>query len=69
MDDNFFALGGHSLLATQLITQISDTFGIELPLPAVFEVSSIRQLASEIEQLIVAKLEMMSDDEVMRLLQ
>lgn len=68
IDDDFFALGMHSLLATQLITKVSATFGIDLPLPTVFEVATIRQLAIAIEQLIVAKLAMMTEDEVMRLL-
>lgn len=69
IDDDFFALGGHSLLATQLITKVSETFGVNVSLPTLFEAPTVRQLAAEIERLIVDKLEMMSEDEVMRLLQ
>src|ERR1051325_1054203 len=31
INDNFFDLGGHSLLATQLMSGVSDSFGVELP--------------------------------------
>jgi amino acid adenylation domain-containing protein len=68
IDDNFFMLGGHSLLGTQIIAQIAETFGVELPLRSLFEAPTIRLLASEIEQRIIARLESMSEEEVLRLL-
>jgi acyl-coenzyme A synthetase/AMP-(fatty) acid ligase/acyl carrier protein len=34
---NFFELGGHSLLLTQAIARVRNTFGVEIPLRAVFE--------------------------------
>jgi len=69
VDENFFMLGGHSLLGTQLITHIADTFGVELSLRTLFSSPTIEELSSEIEQLILAKLEAMSDEEAARLLQ
>ena len=67
-DDNFFMLGGHSLLGTQIIAQIAEAFGVELPLRSLFEAPTIRLLAAEIEQRIIARLESMSEEEVLRLL-
>ncbi len=69
IDDNFFLLGGHSLLATQVILRVAEVFGVELSLRSIFEAPTIRQLAVEIEQRIVAELEAMSNEEVQRLLQ
>ncbi len=55
--ENFFLLGGHSLLGTQVIARIRDSFGIEMPLRSLFDAPTVADLSSEIERLILAKLE------------
>lgn len=68
VEDNFFLLGGHSLLGTQLIARIRDAFGIELSLKSLFDSPTAAKLSGEVESLLMAKLEAMTDDEAQRLL-
>jgi amino acid adenylation domain-containing protein len=67
--DNFIELGGHSLLATRLCSQLRAAFQVEVPLRAVYERATASELADEIEQLIAAKIESLSDEEARRLLE
>ena len=64
LEDNFFTLGGHSLLGTQLIGRIREAFGVELSLRSVFDAPTIAELSAQIEQLVVARLDAMSEEEV-----
>jgi acyl-CoA synthetase (AMP-forming)/AMP-acid ligase II/acyl carrier protein len=68
IEDNFFLLGGHSLLGTQLIGRVRDAFGVDLSLRTVFEASSIAQLSAEIENLLLARLTAMSEEEARQIL-
>jgi amino acid adenylation domain-containing protein len=43
--DSFFDLGGHSLVATQLVAKIRSQLDIDVPLKALFERTSVAQLA------------------------
>jgi len=68
VNDNFFLLGGHSLLGTQLLARIRSTFGVDLTLRALFDSPTIAELGSEIESLIFARVENMSEEEALQLL-
>ncbi|MEI2580369.1 amino acid adenylation domain-containing protein [Scytonema sp. PRP1] len=48
--DNFFDIGGHSLLAVQLMARIEQQFKKNLPLAALFQNSTIEQLATILRQ-------------------
>jgi amino acid adenylation domain-containing protein len=66
--DNFFLLGGHSLLGTQVIGRVRETFGVELPLHRLFESPTIADLAAEVDRLLIAQVQAVSEDEARRIL-
>lgn len=68
VEDNFFALGGHSLLGTQLIARVRQAFGVELALLHVFEAPTVAGISVEIERLLLARLDSMSEEQVHTLL-
>ncbi len=55
IEDNFFELGGHSLLGTQVISQVRNTFKVEIPLGELFAAPTIAQLSRLIEKAIASK--------------
>jgi amino acid adenylation domain-containing protein len=48
--DNFLELGGNSLLATRMVSRIDGTFGVDISLSALFEKSTVAELATIITQ-------------------
>ncbi|MCP6691947.1 non-ribosomal peptide synthetase [Pseudomonas donghuensis] len=62
--DNFFELGGHSLLATQIASRVQKVLQLNVPLRAMFECSTVEELATYVEGLKASEL---SDDKVDRL--
>ncbi len=61
--DDFFELGGHSLIGTQLMARLHEAFPVDLPLRAIFEASTIEALAVVIEELLLKKIEVLSEEE------
>ncbi|WNG56866.1 acyltransferase domain-containing protein [Archangium gephyra] len=51
-DESFLELGGNSLLAAQMLTQMRDTFGVNLPLADLFDSPTVAGIASRIEALL-----------------
>jgi amino acid adenylation domain-containing protein len=68
VEENFFTLGGHSLLGAQVIARIGDRFGVELPLRKIFDGPTVVEMAEEVERVLVADVEAMSEVEAESLL-
>jgi amino acid adenylation domain-containing protein len=67
--DNFFNLGGHSLMGAQLIAKVYQRFAVELSLRSLFDHPTIAEISSEIERLLFAKVQTMTDEEAQRILE
>ncbi|MBA54635.1 MAG: hypothetical protein CMK89_09285 [Pseudomonadales bacterium] len=49
VEDDFFAVGGQSLLATQVMSRLRREFQVNVPLRALFEAPTIRNIANQVE--------------------
>lgn len=54
---NFFTLGGDSLLATVVVSRVRTTFQIALPLEAIFRKPTIAELATVVEEMLLAAIQ------------
>ena len=63
--DDFFDLGADSLMATQVVSRVSESFGVQIPLRRVFEESSLEKLALAITHALAATA---TPDEILQLL-
>jgi acyl carrier protein len=73
--DDFFKLGGNSILAVQLLSRVRESFGVEVPLAAIFDLPTVanlvvqivqgraRQLDSGEMERVLAELEQLPDEE------
>lgn len=68
VDENFFYLGGNSLFGTQVIARLREAFNVELPLLKLFDSPTVAELAGEVERMMIANLQAMTEDEAQRLL-
>jgi amino acid adenylation domain-containing protein len=55
LHDNFFELGGHSLMAFQIISRLSETFGVELPIRVFFDTLTVEGQALLITEALIAE--------------
>ncbi len=49
IEDDFFSLGGHSLLATRIVNRLESSFGVEVPLSALFDSGTVAGIARILE--------------------
>ncbi|MBP5973117.1 acyltransferase domain-containing protein [Brasilonema sp. CT11] len=62
--DNFFSLGGNSLVAIKIISQLKKIFPTDIPTIAIFKNSTVAELASVIEEQILAETKTLNQEQV-----
>jgi acyl carrier protein len=54
--DDFFDLGGHSLLLPQVLHQVRQAFGVDVPLRLLYEEPTVAALALVVEEMILEQI-------------
>jgi hypothetical protein len=66
--DNFFEIGGHSLLAIGVITRICEEIDLELPVRALFDAPTPRELAryiiTELQRVVEGDMAALQESEI-----
>jgi acyl-CoA synthetase (AMP-forming)/AMP-acid ligase II/acyl carrier protein len=68
INDNFFLVGGDSLMAARVVARIQAAFNVDLPLESIFRRPTVAEQADEVRELILQKIETLSDEEASQLL-
>jgi pyochelin synthetase len=66
--DNFFALGGDSLMAMRVVVHLRKQLELDVPIRVLFDNPTLAETALVIEELLLAELESLSDEEAQSLL-
>ncbi|MGW4890955.1 amino acid adenylation domain-containing protein [Kitasatospora sp. NPDC004240] len=61
--DDFFDLGGDSLLVTRVAARIRATVGLDITIREVFESPTVAALAALVEELLIAEIDAMTEEE------
>ncbi|WP_062349702.1 non-ribosomal peptide synthetase [Herbidospora yilanensis] len=67
--DDFFQLGGHSLLAVRVAARMESTVGVTVPIRTLFTHTTVETLGQAVEDLLLAELGDLSDEEALALLE
>lgn len=67
VNDDFFLAGGHSLLGTQLVMRTRKAFGVKVSMKDLFDTGTVHKLAARVEELVMADLNAMSDEDAARI--
>ncbi|MFD8567241.1 amino acid adenylation domain-containing protein [Streptomyces sp. NPDC059639] len=62
-DDDFFALGGHSVLALRVVSRLRKALDLDIPLDLMFHHPTVRTLAEQLENLLLAEIEALPEHE------